>query len=145
MELSEWFKGFENGIARLTEEQRETFFAECGKNCVECGTLQIYRKLYEDSEGDLDKFFAKAGDLPDVKSEIIEKGFAWHLYFMECTCPLHHKGYVSTPLLCECSRQSILHVLHSLWHDKAFSVTICESILRGSKHCKMRISVLHNG
>ena len=84
-------------------------------------------------------------ELPGVKSEIIEKGFAWHLYFMECTCPLHHKGYVSTPLLCECSRQSILHVLHSLWHDKTFNATICDSVLRGSKHCKMRISVLHNG
>lgn len=63
MEISEWFKGFENGIARLTEDQRETFFAECGKNCVNCGTLQIYRKLYEDSDGDLDEFFAKAGEL----------------------------------------------------------------------------------
>ena len=85
MELSEWFKGFENGIARLTEDQRETFFAECGKNCVNCGTLQIYRKLYEDSDGDLDEFFAKAGKLPGVKSEIIEKGFAWHLYFLTLT------------------------------------------------------------
>ena len=28
MELSDWFKGFEDGIARLTETQRETFFRE---------------------------------------------------------------------------------------------------------------------
>ena len=43
MELSDWFKGFEKGIAKLTEGQRETFFHECGKNCVQCGTLQIYK------------------------------------------------------------------------------------------------------
>ena len=34
MELSDWFKGFEKGIARLSSEQREAFFSECGNNCV---------------------------------------------------------------------------------------------------------------
>ena len=29
MELSNWFKGFEKGIAKLTVEQRELFFSEC--------------------------------------------------------------------------------------------------------------------
>ena len=43
MELSNWFKGFEDGIAKLSEEQRETFFRECGRNCVQCGTLQVYK------------------------------------------------------------------------------------------------------
>ena len=57
---------------------------------------------------------------------------------------LHRQGYVSTPLLCECSKQSILHVLHSLWKDKAFRVTICESILRGSQQCKMLIETTNN-
>ncbi len=40
MDLSDWFKGFEKGIAKLTAEQREQFFSECGKHCVQCGTLQ---------------------------------------------------------------------------------------------------------
>ena len=30
MELSNWFKGFEKGIAKLSEERRETFFREWG-------------------------------------------------------------------------------------------------------------------
>lgn len=29
MELADWFKGFEKGIAKLTAEQREQFFSEC--------------------------------------------------------------------------------------------------------------------
>lgn len=45
MELSNWFKGFEKGISRLNPEQRTLFFSECGKNCVKCGTLQIYQEL----------------------------------------------------------------------------------------------------
>ena len=111
MELSDWFKGFEKGIAKLTAEQREQF----------------------------DVFFSEANELPGVRCETIEKGSVYNLYFLECTCGLHKQGYVSTPLLCECSRQSILYVLHSLWNDRTFRVTICESILRGSQHCKMRI------
>lgn len=39
---SDWFKGFEKGIAKLTAEQREQFFSECGKNCVNGGTLSVY-------------------------------------------------------------------------------------------------------
>ena len=145
MELSDWFKGFEDGIARLTETQKETFFRECGRNCVQCGTLQIYKDLYEQATGDLDRFFAIADEQPGVRCETVEKGTVYDLYFLECTCELHKRGYVSTPLLCECSRQSIIYVLHSLWPGKTFNVTICESVLRGSKHCKMRISALHNG
>ena len=146
MELSNWFKGFEDGIAKLSEEQRETFFRECGRNCVQCGTLQVYKDLYEQVAGDLDRFFAIADEQPGVRCETIEKDAVYTLYFLECTCELHKRGYVSTPLLCECSRQSILYVLHSLWKDKAFRVTICESILRGNQHCKIQIETIgYNG
>lgn len=145
MELSDWFKGFEKGIARLSPEQREAFFSECGNNCVKCGTLQIYKELYEKANGDLDTFFSIANELPGVRSIIIEDGTVYHLCFMECTCLLHQKGYVSTPLLCECSKQSILYVLRSLWKDKTFRVTICESILRGNQHCVMQIEAKDHG
>ncbi len=154
MELSDWFKGFEKGISCLPPEQRASFFSECGKNCVKCGTLQVCQELYAKAKGNLDIFFSEASKLPGVKCETIKEGTAYYLYFMECTCMLYRQGYVSTPLLCECSKQSILYVLHSLWKDKTFQVlyvlhslwkdktfqvTICESILRGSQHCKMRI------
>ena len=139
MELSDWFKGFEKGIAKLTAEQREQFFSECGKHCVQCGTLQVYKELYEKANGDIDVFFSEANELPGVRCETIEKGSVYNLYFLECTCELHKQGYVSTPLLCECSKQSILYVLHSLWKNRKFNVAICSSILRGNPECKMRI------
>ncbi|HIR94674.1 MAG TPA: hypothetical protein IAC05_01375 [Candidatus Coprenecus stercorigallinarum] len=74
MELSDWFKGFEKGIARLSPEQRSAFFSECSKNCVDGSTLSIYRKLYEDAGGDMDVFFQLANGLPEVKGEVAEKG-----------------------------------------------------------------------
>ena len=99
MELSNWFKGFEDGIAKLSEEQRETFFRECGRNCVQCGTLQVYKDLFEQAAGDLDRFFAIADEQPGVRCETVEKDAVYNLYFLECTCELHKRGYVSTPLM----------------------------------------------
>ena len=106
---------------------------------MQCGTLQVYKDLFEQGAGDLDRFFAIADEQTGVRCETVEKDAVYNLYFLECTCELHKRGYVSTPLLCECSRQSIIYVLQSLWKDRTFQVTICESILRGSQHCKMRI------
>ena len=142
MELSDWFKGFEKGIARLSPEQRSAFFSECGKNCVDGGTLSIYRKLYEDAGGDMDVFFQLANGLPGVKGEVVEKGKVYYLTFLECTCHLCKKGYVTTPLLCECSRQSVLYSLQSLWKGRDFQVKLCHSILQGKPNCKMRIEVV---
>ena len=139
MELSDWFKGFEKGIARLLPEQRSAFFSECGKNCVNGGTLSIYRKLYEDAGGDMDIFFQLANGLPGVRGEVVEKERIYYLTFLECTCHLCKKGYVTTPLLCECSRQSVLYSLQSLWKGRDFQVKLCHSILQGGKDCKMRI------
>jgi len=113
MEISNWFKGFEKGIARLSPEERSAFFSECGKNCVNGGTLSVY----------------------------IRKGHVYRLIFMKCTCELCKKGYVTTPLLCECSRQSVIYSLHSLWKDKKFTVTLCHSILGGGADCEMRIEI----
>ena len=142
MELSDWFKGFEKGIARLSPEQRSAFFSECGKNCVDGGTLSIYRKLYEDAGGDMDVFFQLANGLPGVKGEVVEKGKVYYLTFLECTCHLCKKGYVTTPMLCECSRQSVLYSLRSLWKGRDFQVKLCHSILQGEPDCKMRIEVI---
>ena len=82
------------------------------------------------------------GFTTDVQTEIIEKGHAYHIIFLECTCDLCKKGYITTPLLCECSRQSVLYSLQTLWKERKFKVTLCHSILQGAQNCKMRIEVL---
>lgn len=142
MELSDWFKGFEEGIARLQPEQRSAFFAECGRHCVNGGTLSVYKKLFEDAQGDMDLFFQMANGLPGVRAEVVEKGRVYCLVFLECTCDLREKGYVTTPLLCECSRQSVLYSLRSLWKGRDFDVALRHSILRGGQDCEMRIEVI---
>ena len=141
MELSDWFKGFEKGIAQLSQEQRTVLFSECSKSCVNHGVLAVYRKLYDDANGDMDVFFQRANELPGVKGVIVEAEHIYHLIFTECTCLLYQKGYITTPLLCECSRQSVLYSLQTLWKDKKFHVTLCHSILQGEPDCTLRIEV----
>ncbi len=140
--IKDWFKGFEKGITRLAQEQRESFFQECGKNCVKGEVFDIYKQLYEKAGGDLDLFFQKINDLPGVKGEIIQKGREYNLCFSQCVCHLHTAGYVNTPLLCECSRQSVLYTMHALWQDKSFVIEVRGTILRGDKECKLNIKVL---
>ena len=106
------------------------------------GLAHVYRILYEDAKGDMDVFFQLANDLPGVKGEIVEKGRVYYLTFLECTCDLCKKGYVTTPLLCECSRQSVIYSMQSLWKELKFNITLCHSILQGKMDCKIRIEVI---
>ena len=141
MEIGNWFKGFEKGLERLSPEQRSAFLSECGRNCVNGGTLSVYQQLHDRAQGDMDTFFQMANELPGVRGGVVEKGRVYRLVFLECTCKLCKKGYVTTPLLCECSRQSVIYSLQCLWKEKHFTVTLCHSILRGGTDCEMRIEV----
>lgn len=81
-------------------------------------------------------------ELPGVKGEIVEKGRVYHLIFLEYTCNLCKKDYVTTPSLCECSRQSVIYSMQSLWEELKFNITLCHSILQGGQDCKIRIEVI---
>ena len=140
--IKDWFGGFEKGIAKLTQNQREIFFGECGKNCVQNGVFPTYKQLYIETEADIDLFFKRLNEFAGVRSEIIESGKIYNLYFEECSCHLHKNGYVNTPLLCECSKQSVLYTMQTLWKEKQFDVTICNSILNGAKECKLNIKTI---
>jgi hypothetical protein len=48
MEISNWFKGFEKGIAQLSPEERSAFFSECGKNCVNGGGTDCEMRIEVD-------------------------------------------------------------------------------------------------
>lgn len=140
--VKNWFVGFEKGITRLTQEQRSTFFSECGKHCVQSCVFGMYKQVYTEVQANLDLFFERLNEFPGVRSEIVEPGKDYNLYFEQCVCQLHEMGYVNTPLLCECSRQSVLYTMRTLWEGKQFEVVLCGSILGGAKECKLNIRVV---
>ena len=67
-----WFQGFEQGVAALGTSQQEALFHECGKNCVQQGTLEFYQSLYRTAEGNLDRFFEAVNDTPGLRGEVME-------------------------------------------------------------------------
>lgn len=136
-----WFKGFEEGMLFLEQNQREVVFCECAKNCVNSGVLSLYQNLYNEVDGDINTFFEKLNDVDGVITQILEVGKKYNLYFEKCTCKLHTEGYVNSPILCECSRQSVIYVMNSLWNNQEIDVEICSTILRGQENCKFSIIV----
>ena len=134
-----WFQGFEKGIAALEQIEREKLFRACGKNCVQQGTLAFYQELYQAAGGDVHRFFTAVNEFPGLRSETIEEQKAYFFSFEQCSCVLYTEGYVRSPLLCECSRQSILFALETIWPDKRFRVEPNGTILSGSKECKWKI------
>ncbi|MDK2866001.1 MAG: hypothetical protein PWP51_275 [Clostridiales bacterium] len=139
--INYWFNGFEAGIAALDVVQREKLFKACAQNCIQQRSMTYYRQLYDAVDGDLNAFFESLKDVPGVNCEMIEQNKIYDLCFEKCTCPLHTEGYVKTPMLCECSKQSVLYVMSSLWCELHFDVVLCSTILRGAETCKLKITV----
>lgn len=136
-----WFKGFENAIEHMEQQERESLFCECGKNCADRWVLNLYKSLYNNVNGDMDLFFQAMNNAENVKGEIVEPGKKYNLFFKKCYCGLYNEGYVTSPVLCECSRQSIIYVFNTLMPDKKFDVEICSTVLRGGDECKFSITM----
>ena len=139
--LKYWFEGFERGIENMKQQERETLFCECGKRCASRWVLNLYKDLYDKVSGDMDLFFEELNNMDGVKTEIVEQGKKYHLFFERCVCTMHNEGYINSPHLCECSRQSVIYVMNSIAQDKNFDVEICSTILRGGKECKQSITM----
>lgn len=72
--------------------------------------------------------------------KVIELGHVYELGYHKCTCQKVLSGEVTNPEHCECTRQSSLYILSQLEPSSLFEVEILETILRGSKHCKFKIT-----
>lgn len=139
-EIRWWFTGFEEGLSALPEEERGTLLRSCAENCLEMGMLDFYRSVQEQSGGDIDRFFQALGEMGGLETEIVRPGKEFWLIFHQCTCSLHTQGYINSSLLCECSRQSVLHILRELWPERCFNVTPAGTILNGAQSCRFHIA-----
>ena len=139
-EIRWWFTGFEEGLAALPAEERGSLLRRCAENCLQMGMLDFYRGVSEKVEGDIDGFFRALGEMGGLETQIVRPGKEFWLIFHQCTCSLHTQGYMNTCLLCECSRQSVLHILRELWPDRRFDVDSEETILNGAPDCRFHIT-----
>lgn len=117
----------------------ENKYYEQAVNCVKDTVLKEQRKLFEQCNRDMDVFYGDFSDSDMYFGGIIERGKVYELGYPKCTCHLVSEGKCKDGELCECSRQSILYILHELMPERKIRVEIIESILRGANQCRFRI------
>lgn len=108
--------------------------------CVKDSVLPMQRKIYEQCGGDFDRIYGEAMNSDLYTGKVIEPGHIYELGYHTCTCPKVLSGMVRDPEHCECTRQSILYILHQLELSGMFEVDILETVLRGCGHCRFRIT-----
>jgi len=136
--LKYWFKGFERFIETLDEKNRENVFKECGQSCSDSYTKQIYTDEYTASRNFDDFLDRLKNKFPEVNFRIKNKKTI-ELTYSFCACDLVKKGYINSPLLCECSRQSLLYNWGSVFGEDRVKVELQQSILAGDSCCKFLI------
>lgn len=89
--------------------------------------------------GNRDEFYRRMDEQCGVSGKVIVPGKVYEICFPTCLCDLHTTGGVSTPNLCECSRQSIIYVAQMIWNTTDITVECLGTVLSGQKECKFRI------
>ena len=140
--VNEWFGWFEEGIASIDESQKSLFFSKCAYNCVKKGVLNLYKEFYLECGEDFDVFYSNLSSKGYGFGEVIAQNKTYELAFSECTCKLSKQGYVKTDQICECSRQSIIHIMKSLRENINVEVEKISTILGGSDECRFSIKIL---
>ena len=139
--FARWFRGFGEGLAGLSREERGRLFAPCAALCARDALRDLYLGLFRDCGGDLDQFFSRLHEVRSVDGRVIEPGKVYEILFLACGCDLHVRAGVNAPELCECSRQSIIAEFRELLPGKEFEVEERGTILGGEECCCFRITV----
>ena len=137
----EYYGLLEVNIESLPLEWREKIYYQCAVNCVKDGVLQEEKKHFDECNGDMDLIYEKYGQTEYNYRKVIEKGHIYELGFPRCLCYLVDEGISKTSGHCECSRQSIIYILHELMPNKNVKVETIETVLGGAEQCRFRIVV----
>lgn len=141
MGIKKFYQTLEEGIKSLPAEEQEKLYKSCGMNCAKDFVLKEQKRQFEECHGDLDLQYTKYGHSEYFFAEIIEKGHIYEIGYPRCLCYMFTSGFASSPVHCECSRQSILYVLHELMPDKKIEVETIETVLSGAEKCRFRVVV----
>jgi len=139
--LKYWFKGFERYINNLDDNSRKSVFKECGESCSESHSKKIYIDEYNASlnfEDFLERLKIK---FPEINFRIIKEAEIIELTYRFCACDLVKNGYIKSPLLCECSKQSLLYNWGSILGNDNVKVELQQTILAGDPCCKFIINL----
>jgi hypothetical protein len=141
--LKYWFNGFESSLNKMDDRDRGIIFEECGKACSNSYTREIYLNEYKSSSSIKEFLERLMLKFPEIKYKIIKDNEIVEITYCYCACDLVKSGYITTPSLCECSRNSLLYNWESVLGRGKVKVKLLQSILNGSSSCKFEIYILH--
>ena len=136
-----FFQTLEQGVGTLPAEEREKLFRPCAEQCAEGFVLKEQQRQFHECGGDLDAQYEKYGRSDYFFAEILERGRVYEIGYPRCLCPMTEAGFAASPVHCECSRQSILYVLHTLLPNRNVKVETLHTVLGGSSECRFRVTV----
>ena len=131
-----WFATLGKGLDQLDVNACQRLFSECAKTCAGYVVSNMYREIYDECEGDLDRFFSHIQRIDNVEGNVIEPGKVYELIFRKCECPVHTEAKISSPRLCACSKESMICVFKTLVPDRKFRLEQTSTILGGSNVCR---------
>ena len=134
-----WFRGFEKGLGEMDAASRSRLLAQCARQCAGTGVLQAHLRHFRAVGGDRDEFYRRLSETGNVRGEVIVPGREYRVCFPDCACDLHTACGVDTPLLCECSRQSVFYVAQTVWKDCGVQVENEGTVLSGCPECRFRL------
>lgn len=131
----------ENSIAKLSQSEREELYKSCALGCVQNYVLKEQQRQFKECNGNLDEQYKRYGKSDYFFADIIESGHIYEIGYPKCLCPMYEAGLVSSPIHCECSRQSIIYVLNTLIPEKKVHVEMLHTVLSGAGECRFRVTV----
>ena len=139
--LINWINTILKEVSKLSGNKGVEILNKCGEECSMSsellkGAVKISKENIE--EQDLDTIFNAYKSQYYNTSRLTKKGNTITLIFEECTCPLVEEG-VSNSYLCNCTVGYTKHIFETLF-NRAVTVELKQSILRGDKLCKQNIS-----
>ena len=140
-QVIDYFRRLEQGIANLPLSEQEKVFRPSAIQCVKDYVLVEQKRLFEECHKSLDEMYEKNGRTEYFFGEVIEKGHIYEIGYPRCLCYMHDAGFANSPIHCECSRQSIIYVLHELLPDKSIQVETLHTVLSGAEECRFLITV----
>lgn len=137
--LKEWFSGVNSFINESPDSVTENLLTHCAVRCSESYSLKIYKKCFDQALSLEEMLTGLSRSLPDFNyrrhSDHID------IIYSHCGCDLVEEGLLSTPKLCECSRQSLIYNWESLFGKGNVSVLEKQTVLKGADVCLFQIQI----
>lgn len=140
-----YYKSLEDEISKMPQEVREMLYRPCAIACVKDEVLAEQKRQFEECHGDMDLIYKKYASGEGYFRRIIESGRIYEMGYPNCVCYLNRSGCLESAGHCECSRQSIIYILHELAPEMKFKVEIVDTVLAGAKECTFRIMIEDGG